>query len=466
MGRNLDLLQHNNSASNVEAKFSQTFANRIGLLDDPSQWEMAVTRFNIPISALEKMIIDPADYWLNLSCNVQTTASSAFRDCSSGNISLYDNTVMKLYNVQDFVENVNRAFARAHASLIDNTTAWVSNFKATVSASSVAFQTGVSESANIAVTLASTKNYYVRLKLSNFVENTQTGSELPTVNIDLTNPDGTVCRVASGVDLSSLGSTELVFEDGAELDQANIDTLFDYGRSYTPLDAFLKFSSQTSNGTWVLTISACGANTLDIEVDYSLEVYAPPLLASHYELPHMQPNLSVSESSGYFSLTVHERFIHQNMKLTASPFLSKILQLQSSSTSNIVEMPITTLTAGLDEVITFKQESPKVYLVNQIDRLIITSNSLPIEKDISTGNQPTFAITSFILPGDEIFGFDYIGYSTDSGMKPWRRYRLNTSQPLDSIDIEFKVMYKDGSVTPVLLEPSQSASCLLSFFRA
>jgi hypothetical protein len=237
--------------------------------------------------------------------------------------------------------------------------------------------------------------------------------------------------------------------------------------SYQPIDSFLKFSSEATNGNWIVRISPCGNNSLNITCNVALGVYAPPKHASdtnRFQLPNLLPNVSLN-AQNYTVWTVAELFLKSNMKIRVGNKLKEFLSVSKRANSNTIRFPITSLSATLDQVVSFTADASKVFSINQLNKLLIFSNSIPVEKDLSAGDVRSFALTSYTIPSDQIERATEIEYSTDAGTVPWRRYDLRSDTPLESLDISARVQYVDGDIETLQLSPGQIFTVMLSVFK-
>lgn len=461
---NLDLYVYNDTNNNIDAVINEQFNGN--LVDDASKYSMAITRFHIPINSAELMkIIVPSDpdYAITIESNVLHTALGA--DIFQSGVGYMDvGSIMPIYTPSDFVESCNRTIARAWTNLIDGSNDF-SSFVEIDTTNNAPFQTAGSLNSTTSIALTSTTTYAVQLTISNFNVVATAGSEVPLVNIDLTNAVGSKVRVASSIILEP--SNSYTFKIGGNLDQSNVGTSLDSKYSYLPKETFLKFSDQQTNGNWTLTISPCGENSLNVTASWTLGVYKPPSHSTdsnRYALPNLLPNISL-DSSGYFTWTVHEKFLRSGMRIKLGSKIANILSLSKNSFSNYVEFPISLFSTGLNEVVSFKAESPKLYAINRIMKIHLSSNTLPLSKDYSNNSIASSAITSFDVPGDQLEQFTYASYSTDAGVIPLRRYKFQSQASISVFNLDFSVQYADGSIQKLQLKPGEYMSVLVSLFK-
>lgn len=460
---NLELNSYNNSSQPALAIIQQDLSTQLFPDSQNSLYEVSITRFRIPISDMQLMLIDDnSEYYVQIEADVAHTTSSASIS-NIGTAYLQPTSINTIRSPADFIEYINRALARAHRQLISNFTSFI----ATTSASSQTFTTA-SPTKNVAISLSgATQTYYVKLTFSNYVLNSVTGSEQALVNIDLTSPAGTKVRVAAGF-LFEAGKT-YVFEDGGIKSYNQSKTGFtgptlDTSYSITPLSTFLAFHDGTPNGNWVLSVSSCGVNTFSMNLNYSLEVCSPPLAANKFQFPEQPPVIDLDDN-GYISWNLTERFLQQNFRIKLGDSIKSILNINKVALSNYVEFPVFTLSAALDQIKTIKQEAPKIYGIVQAEKIQISANGLNMDRDLNNDSVPSNAITTFLLPSDRVIDFTEIEYTTDSSIKPWRRYRLNNTSNLNRFTLSVEVVYKNGSRRSLYIEPDHSLNIMLSFFQ-
>jgi len=462
--RNLDLTRYNDGASDIDAEVSLNA--RGSIIENPRECSVAITRFRCPLTSAPIHKIKSAsdsDYQIDISVNVVGVAGAAAYEYS-GTAYMSPHAVHSIYSPSDYVEEINRTLARAWYNLVDGNAAF-SSFVELDSAVNQAFSTAGSLAYTTSIGLVSTTTYGVQLSISNFTQVGAVGSESDLINIDLQNGVGSVCRVASGVILEA--GKSYIFSTGGQKDMGDIDETLDATYSYQPIDSFLKFSSEATNGNWIVRISPCGNNSLNITCNVSLGVYAPPKHASdtnRFQLPNLLPNVSLN-AQNYTVWTVAELFLRSNMKIRVGNKLKEFLSISKRANSNTIRFPITSLSANLDQVVSFTADASKVFAINQLNKLLIFSNSIPVEKDISAGDVRSFALTSYTIPSDQIERATEIEYSTDAGTIPWRRYDLRSDTPLESLDISARVQYVDGDIETLQLSPGQIFTVMLSVFK-
>lgn len=456
---NLDLSFHNNSNNTTTARVSQVF--NTNLVDSADEYELAINKFNIPLSTLNILeISDNTDWSISLSVdNVHTASASGYKTSATEYLPL--SLEYPIRSPSDFVMVVNKTFNKCHKSLLNTDYA---SFIDTVVGSGVLYQTPATLANNVAVSISNVdKTYATELTISNYVQNSITGSEPDLVNVYLESPSGSQCLVAKSILLPSLGT--VTFKDDSLNSSYGVTnlTLDDY----SPVDSFQRFKDDDPNGNWVLRITPCGENSLDIDVDYSLKIYGQPKHASdnnRYRFNTQAPCISLKD--GYFSLLVEELFLHMGIRITYGSQLAAILSLEKVASSNgLLSIPPITLSSSLDQIITFKAEIAKLYQLTTIDRILISSNSIPVQKDLQIGDVNSNAISSFIIDGSQIEDASHAIFSFEGGMSNHKRYSLLGNLPIRSVDITVQIQRRDGSISNLLLGPHESMSLVLTLYK-
>jgi len=458
----LDLRKYNSTSSNMRAEFSETFSSPFLL--NPSEWELSIDRFRIPMTTIPVFLVHKnTDHWIRLEVNdVRTSTGATFKTTGTANLPL--SADFAYMSPSDFVSAVNKAFSLAWQSLL---TTGYSNFISTVNGSDIAFKTvGGSTSSTIAVNISnSVETAFVQLQISDFKRVSQTGSEPDVVSIYLINPAGIKCCVSKGVILEA--ARTYVFQVGATKDQSLVDFTLDSNSTYQPTDNFERFSTSDPNGNWSLKICPCGNNALDITVDYQLKVYGAPRHSSDVDrrnFPPISPKLTLDTTTGYFSIMLHERFINSSMHVIYGPALRNILAIEKSPrTDGVLQVPMVTLTNALNSIITIRAETARMYQLCAIDRINIFSNGFPVTKDLQIANVPSFALASFSIDPAEVQDSTYSIFSFSGGDRNSRRYRLNSSVPLNNLDLSFQVQFVDGTTQVVEVLPTELFNVLITF---
>ena len=123
--------------------------------------------------------------------------------------------------------------------------------------------------------------------------------------------------------------------------------------------------------------------------------------------------------------------------------------------------------SSLSKALTIYQFAGHISSLSNISRLIISSPSLATQNDYILS---TFAIASSNQLADFTIDMDTDGisdlvYTTDAGVIPWRRYLLQSQDPLSYLDLTCQLEYSNGLSKPLILPPNSTFICRLSFFQ-
>ena len=229
-----------------------------------------------------------------------------------------------------------------------------------------------------------------------------------------------------------------------------------------PLETFLKFKDESIDGDWSLKITPAGNTAFNMTINISMELSKVPT-TSVWKLPNQPPVVNF-DSDGFLTWSFPERFLHNNMRIRLGNALKQSLNLNKIAISRYVELPIVALSTSLDQIVNFKQECPKLYSIVDVEKIDIILEGISMDRDILNSGSRSNALTSFMIPKDRVLDFTELEFVTDAGVKPWRRYRLDSSVNINSFEVLINAVYKDGTSRALLIEPNHSFNCMLSFF--
>ena len=459
---NLELNDLNTGSESKRCILLQDFTS--ALFNDDIPREVAITRFKIPITLMDLMIIDNSndpDYMIQFEADILVTPLVQTYT-NLGTAYLQSTTINRILSPNDFIEYVNRALARAHRDVMR----FFTSFRKNHSFSAGRFRTGHTTERNLAISAAGlTQCYYVKLVLDGFTVINQSGNEVNLVNIDLKSPSGVSCRVASSVLLQS--GKVYIFENAGINSYSyakNSDNTLDSTYSITPMESFLKFKEEAIDGNWKLVITTPGLGSIDININAELEV-SSPANGSFFRFPN-QPPIVDFDSDGFISWHIPERFLFNDFRIKLGNKLNSILSYHKiAHSSGYVKFPILTFSTNLDQIVSLKQEANRLYNIVQPERIQISLFGLNIDRDLNNDLNPSTAITSFLLPSDEVIKFMELSYNTDASVKPYRRYRLQNMTNLNRFTISVEVVYKNGVRRDLYMESGASFNLMLSFFE-
>jgi len=453
------------------------------LFSSTQDLSMAITRFSLPLDAMTIMPITSAnqsDFVVTVSSNTPQNNVNTFNMSGSSTFPL--SSEFPILSVSDFVEVLNKTIYKAYFNLVSSISYYdpsdpsysVGNFSYVVT-DSYDFNSNInngSRSFSFAGNLPpSSPVTYVKLEI---LSCQQLDSNIcpPLANINLTSPSGIKVRVASSINLfrDFNGYSQITFSDGEwQPYQKTADGKPLYG-SMNPVQTFTDFSTETSApGNWTLQITPCGNNQFTIRVNFKLTIAVAPSMGlnkAKLDFPATVGFYSLDRSSGIFSLNCPEKWCKQGIRLSSTKLLKRIMSLQKNiETSPYVYTPMTSLSTTLDKTITFQAECPKMYLLCQIERILISSSNLNINRDYIDGNVSSSVITDLLVNPDDILNLDIGSYTYESSDYPMRRYLFNSNVELSRISLNVKLRYRDGSEQNIKLPPSSSLYATLSFFR-
>ena len=459
---NLELSTLNTLSVPKRCLLEQEFQS--SLFTDEIEREAAITRFKIPITLMDLMLIetenDP-DFLIQLENDFLITANTATYT-NVGFTYLQPTSRNRILSPSDFIEYVNRGLARAFNNSMGLFTTFYKNHTNTNSS----YKTGVNTSRNMSIASAGTTQCsHVKLILNNFTVVTQSANEVNLVNIDLKSPSGLSCRVASCVLLEA--GKIYIFENGginsyssAKQDNNTLEATY----SMTPMESFLKFKDEPINGNWQLLIYTPANGSIDITINSQLEVASPPH-NSNFRFSN-QPPVVDFDDKGFISWSLPERFLYNDNRIKLGNKLKTVLNYYKvTEDDGYVKFPLLTFSSALDQIITLKQEANRLYNIVQPERLQISLFGMNIDRDFNNDLNPSSAITSFLLPADEVINFTEITYNTDASIKPYRRYKLHNLNNLNRFNISVEIVYKDGKRRELFMESNATFNLMLSIFE-
>lgn len=467
----VEFSQYNNTSSNVPAVIERYFGGQ-SLFKSTKNISMIISKFNLPISSQEIIrITDNTDYNITLETLFQQVSGTKSSPAKlSQSASFFTRDYFKIYTPSDYIEQINRCIYESYVNLcmsVDSS-GLANPFYRTVT-SSTSFSSATATRNLVVNTLSGTKCVYTKLIISDVVNNTLSATDDMLVNIYLTSPTGTKILVASGLQLEP--SKTYNFSDINVGQQSKYLGVLSANSgsttcSYKPIELFnTKYYDEDAEGTWVVEIRPCGNNELDLNCSLSLLVCNAPVVTNEYEWSSLPGYYTVDKTTGILSLHCPEKWIKSAILIKPSSKLKSILSLKKESITNYVEIPSTIISSTATSIITFQANSPKVYLMNQLAKILIESPSMNINRDLSsTANVSSNIVSSFDLSSDEVLNFDYVSF-VYNGPSPIRKFEFLSDTEFSSIYLLFKVQYYNGDVYNVELEPQQLLSGLLTFVQ-
>lgn len=496
---NLQVIQNNFTNDEQEFRYNQIFNNN--LLDRQNEFAVSVTRLKVPCSKIESFVIkDKSKYYFTLSstnitnsANYQLATAIEYLPDETGLTEDPNEYVgpVRYYSPKQMIDLFNRVLFRlwiGYCRLWPNyqidSGILIANWKTTQQAS---------WTKNIVVT-AQPNSFIanVELRVYRFITSntpitstdasTFTPVDLPT-KLTLIHPDGTEVIVYSGglasyIDLNNYDTNRYVkFSEGAynTCSKITLEGSNRPYRTYLPYaESFLKLQGKTTiSGTWVLKYDTF-ANTYG-EMAFALHVDTLP---TGFDLPQTPPAFDLDSSDNRLSLTLEENFIKSDITIGMSSTMKSMIDfgplyhvknnLIGASNDYIFKPPPIILDSSLvSKTYTYKQDSPHLSSLSNIERLLLTTSSMSVENDFIYSNTAltyTNQLADFTLDLSQD-GLSDLIYTTDASIMPWRRYALKSPNSLANMGLDCVVVYTNGLQKTLVLPPNSNFLARLSFFR-
>jgi len=451
-----DLVRYNSTTSLITAEVSTVSSSNI--LPDVTKYDISITRLKADISNAPIMLIDPTDESTSIEIQLDgsTGASGSDTTITSGPVFLRND----IYSPGDFIEDVNKALAECYFLLVQAYASTRGKVTAGGSVGSPLTWTQAGSSNSIAVTAPSSGDSGVcAIVFGLQIVSVTAGTYY---HVDLENPSGKICRVASNVLLQAGKSYAFTTHGANQSDITNGILLGGIDLLYAPVDSFLKFNNLPSVGAWKVYISnASQSGTYSVSGVVSLETYDAPQSTLPYGLrwPFLPPSISYDQQN-YISWVLHERYFWNHFKIKLGSKLQNILRIDKKP-SQFLKLPDQLLSTAVDQVIVVKQELPCLCYIAELNKLLINSGTLNINRDYTSNDNRSNAIFSLQLDTDSVLNYNTVEY--DNSSEPWRRYPFNTSGELQNFSIALQLQYVDGTIKDLFLQPKQGFNVLVSF---
>ena len=481
--QNFVLTQYNNSDTDEEITDIQRDFGNTQLFDSTEDVSMSITRLQIPFESTEIMRIEDSnisDFTLTIGLNAMRYGGTTINggvmpelNYAEGTAQMYKSSEMKIITPSDFIENVNKTLSRAYIEFIkkvsyrDQAAANQWYKRDWYNEKTITF-TGINSNNrycdfNFADVVAfNTSCVDIKLDIIS-VSNIQVTTETPQkMYIDLVSPSGKTIRVCSGVELKNLANTSFwdlypnhfsINDDGTMVN-----------KSCSPISAFNGFADGSNcNGTWRVVFLPVSGGYFACDFQIKLSLTARPTFWN--ECPPIAPFFSFNRSTKFLSMNLPEKFIALGFIIKSQGLLNRILNYSKQSSSTRIEWPIVSLSSGLNETISIEQQIPKLYLISQLERILILSNNLNINRDYIDGATSSNIITDLIVDNDNVLDFNVANYTYESSDFPMRRYKFNSNAELSRLNFSIKLRYKDGREQNLILPSGSSLIMTVSFFR-
>ena len=181
------------------------------------------------------------------------------------------------------------------------------------------------------------------------------------------------------------------------------------------------------------------------------------------------PSVSYNASTKLFSWIGQQAFLTNNLKVYFNVNLNDFFQFTSITESSSLIPPEyvqLVLQNRFDNNITINsilfyqmtQEASTIYKINQLNRIIIGSNSLPVRGD--NQGQTTQRIITDLYPDISTIGSNDVLFYNASAL---RFYPFYSDMPLSRIDIQLYYADVYGDQYPLMISPDEMASIKIEF---
>lgn len=484
---NFNIKLYNNTEQEIPLTYSEVFSRP--LIDNPSRYELAMTKAMIPSSALETFRFDPNNKLDNERYKVSLSAHDEYRNEFAGCQTFYTTSMpdslnddleydygpVRIYSPEGSLDIISRMFYITYQKYIaDNYD--TDNFYRSISDSMVVndsyITTPTTKTYSVSGMHANSKIADVVLKIDKFILR---NGILSNPNYDgnfqlvLTSPAGTECVVVaqapgSGLNWPSGSSHSLVFTDGGYRSQTG-GIVYSASETrdsiYLPCESLAKFLGEDPTGTWQLTFNNMDA-LYKIEMDFKIQIWTNMDYA-----PCNPPRISF-DSNNKIVLKYQKNYQRSSVKIGFSPLMNNMINfgsrfLKYNSARNVFEFQYPAYNFNSDEsdYLSFTQPVSTRYLLNNIVRFVVTSVGIPTYGELNAGQTTDDVMVDFVVDGDsqmqyQLYTIDYM---------PYRKYGIDSTVPLSKIDLTVWCEYSTGERIMVTIPPGQTSILRLSFFE-
>jgi hypothetical protein len=453
-----DLVRYNSTTSQIIADVQTVSSSNI--LPDVTKYDISITRLKADISNAPIMLINPTDESTSIELQLDGSSGASGSDTTltSGPVFLQDD----IYSPGDFIEDVNKALAKCYYQLLQNYTA--TRFKTTAAGSAgtpLTWSQAASSNSLVVTAPPSGDSGVCYLTFELLILTATAGTYY---HVDLENPAGKICRVASNVLLQGGFSYQFAVHgtNQSSITDGILTPIPTVQGFYAPVDSFLKFNDSPAVGTWKVHVSnASQSGSYTVTGYMFVTTICKPQSTLPYGLrwPSIPPSISYDEQN-YISWVLHERYFWNHFKIKLGSKLQNILRIDKKP-SQFLKLPDQILSTAVDQVIIVKQELPCLCYIAELNKLLINSGTLNINRDYTSNDNRSNAIFSLQLDTDSVLNYNTVEY--DNSSEPWRRYPFNTSGELQSFNISLQLQYVDGTIRDLYLQPKQGFNVLVSF---
>lgn len=124
-------------------------------------------------------------------------------------------------------------------------------------------------------------------------------------------------------------------------------------------------------------------------------------------------------------------------------------------------------TNGVKSYYAFTQERSGLYLLNEVQSIVFTSATLAVTKEYVGSNNDSSASTIGIIADfvpDQSTGRDLSEYQYNVQGPP-RLVNLTNTIPINSVDYQVGIRFRNGTIVPLYLEPGETCEVKFGFFK-
>ena len=448
----------NNGVSNIDCSYQANLTS--SLLQHPQNYQVALTRLNLPTSAIELLnITDRSKYMVGIKFGGGTTYTTQLPNYSSNGI--------RYYTREQIIEHINRSFLSSFYQR--HITLGLSYYPRTGTQTSTI--TNASPVASGTITTGITYCAGGFLKLTGFTVNS--GSTSNQMKLYLVSPGATPRRVnvfvGSATELSSLLSKsggELYINENSFNDK--FDNITPTNNSLKSYESMLTFSDDTEalviSGSWSFAIEMSGS--FSFAFTWELFLYCSDRGLYEGKAPY------VSVINDKLAINLENNHIRNGNLIGFSPYLSDKFtffqerSLYDSSSGLYLHYPNAIIITDLKAVSTTVQETSTYFALQNIANVRIRSSNL-------SGSDSEILITNLnqVLPGNIISD---LAVDTDVTLgnelqfsitdKPFRLISLKHLTTLQLLDLLVEIAYSDGTTKIAQITPGRRCQLRISFF--
>jgi hypothetical protein len=434
----------NEDILNVPLSFNRTFnANIVNRCDD---YEVSVIRMVLPSDNIDIMNItkdNQNDYTVGLYSSSYESTCALPRNLSVSELSSGDIP----YNFRsqlDVVEAVNRSLTHCYNMLMQNAAPIVVNYPSSASVNSSSYTLSSPKylcAINIkigGVTISGTSKLQIYFKAGDKKYLLWAGStDDPEYKLftDINNP--------------------IIFSDSALLPfNRCLDTKSVY--KFQPYEPLLNTSNNMVSNYQVL-----------IESDNPATFKFGINMASTETLPTIAPTFLI-DTNGKLTLQLQQAYITNNIRCEMSPKLYRLFTFGAQSRryyNGMYQMiyPQCLLTQNAPtQILSIEQFQSTRYRFNHITNILVIARNLDVNGEFYNDYIRDNCLIDFAL--DTTTDMENIIYSSDAGLLPLRRYRMNSSAPLTNLAFDIYAQYSDGSTKKLFIRSGCSFQLKLAFY--